>query len=217
MTSRASTTDRPSQCRPKAIQNRTAWLLASRFMPYVTKVYGLSAETAVTHGLGLDWNRDGPWIHFPVRDQSGVIVNNRRRYVGPKPELHASGHKYRNLTGRGEPRLYLAHELRPEGGPLIVTGGEFKALILQQLGIAAVSSTGGVSNWPAEWDDLASRFDVTVVYDRGEEVYADALGRRLGAQVLYLPRHLAPRVDLSDLAREHGHDWLRRFIEEGRR
>lgn len=188
-----------------------------RCVEWIGRRYGLRARTLRRYEIGLELRWDGPWLSIPIRDADGALVNVRRRYLGPKRELHATGRKYRNLTGRGEPRLYPAHRLPAEGSPLVVCCGELDALVHRQAArVAAVTSTGGASTWPTGWDDLGSRFDVTVTYDRGEEAFAERVAERLGARALPLPATLPVGTDLADLYREGGAAALRR-LRGGRR
>lgn len=206
----------PPEPLPSAAQlaTRTRDLLhRPQAVGWVERRYGLTPETLRAYEIGLEWRPSGPWLAIPIRDGDGALVNVRRRYVGRKPALHETGRKYRNLKGRGEPRLYLAHRLPPEGSPLVVCCGEFDALVFRQAtGLAAVTSTGGANNWPAGREDLAERFDVTFAYDRGEEVYAELIARRLGARVASLPADLPHGTDLADLYRSGGAKTLRRLL-----
>jgi hypothetical protein len=53
-----------------------------------------------------------------------------------------------------------------EGLPyIIVTEGEFKALLLNQLGFPAVSGTGGAGTWKREWNSLFTNLNVVIAYD----------------------------------------------------
>lgn len=191
--------------------------LCRRGLAWIADRYGLTEATVRDYELGLEWRgRRGaePWLSIPIRDADGALVNVRRRYAGKRPELHATGEKYRNLKGRGEVRGYPAHRLPPEGARLLVCCGEADALVFRQAtGLAAVTSTGGASNWPESgWDDLAARFDVTVIYDRGEEEFARRIADRLGARFRALPQDLPVGTDLADLYRECGSDALRALL-----
>lgn len=60
---------------------------------------------------------------------------------------------------------------------VIITEGEFKALLLNQLGFPAVSGTGGAGTWRREWNSLFANHHVVVAYD------ADEPGREGAAKV----------------------------------
>jgi hypothetical protein len=202
----------------RKIHQRTEDLFTYRWVvAKLQRRYGLTPETLRDFEIGLEVDRkDPPWISIPIRDANGTLVNVRRRYFGPKPELHATGRKYRNLTGRRDARLYPAHRLPAEGSRLVVCCGEFDALAARQAGIAAVSSTGGANTWPGGWDDLATRFDVTVTFDRGEEALAEHIADRLGARVMHLPADLPRGTDLAQLYVERGPAGLRAAVRRGR-
>lgn len=189
-----------------------------RLVAWLAERYGLLPSTLREYEIGLDWRPDGPWVTIPIRDAAGALVNVRRRYIGGKPWLYETGRKYRNLTGRGEPRLYPANRLPLDGSRLLVCCGEFDALVFRQVtGLAAVTTTGGASNWPVGWDDLATRFDVTVTYDRGEEPFAEVVARRLGARVSHLPVDLPIGTDLASLYKSGGATALRAVSSPPRR
>ena len=114
--------------------------------------------------------------------------------------------------------MYLADRLPSRGSPLLVCCGEFDAMILRQAtGLAAVTSTGGASNWPEGWDDLAARFAVTVTYDRGEEGFAADVGCRLHARIVNLPADLPRGTDLADLYGLRGAAALRQLVQTPRK
>jgi uncharacterized protein (DUF927 family) len=56
-----------------------------------------------------------------------------------------------------------------EGLPyVIVAEGEFKALLLNQLGFPAVSGTGGAGTWKKEWNAFFTNLSVVIAYDADE-------------------------------------------------
>lgn len=56
-----------------------------------------------------------------------------------------------------------------EGFPYIVIAeGEFKALLLNQHGFPAVSSTGGANTWKKEWNSLFAGLNVILAFDTDE-------------------------------------------------
>ena len=202
---------------PTALRQRTRDLFdRPRAVAALQRRYGLLPETLREFEIGLELQRrDGPWISVPIRDQEGLLVNVRRRYFGRKPELHETGRKYRNLTGRSEPRVYPAHRLPPEGAALLVCCGEFDALAARQAGLAAVTTTGGVSVWP-DLEQLKGHWDVTVTLDRGEEEFAERLASHLRARVVHLPAELPLGADLARLYVERGAAGLRAALDCGR-
>ncbi len=70
-----------------------------------------------------------------------------------------------NQTKGAKASLYPPDIIR-EGMPyVIVTEGEFKALILNQKGFPAVSGTAGAGTWKKEWTGLFSNLNVIIAYD----------------------------------------------------
>ncbi|MDN3512326.1 MAG: toprim domain-containing protein, partial [Candidatus Jettenia sp.] len=51
---------------------------------------------------------------------------------------------------------------------IIITEGEFKALLLNQLGFPAVTGTGGANTWKREWNTFLVNLDVVLAYDNDE-------------------------------------------------
>lgn len=213
--------ERPPQPLPseQEVRRRHRELLADpALLRRVRRRWPLGTRTLRTFEVGAALRPDGWWAWIPVRDEAGGLVNVKRRYLGNDPNLNVTGRKYRNWPGHGRPRLYPAHRLPPEGSPLLVLCGEADVMTVWQVaGVPAVTTTGGVDTWPKEGDDLGRQFNVTVMFDRGEEAWASRLAVRLGGQVARLPYELPHGTDLSDLAREWGPKQLRRFVNVSRR
>lgn len=220
----------------------------------------LSLDVVERYGLGWCWARDwrwpdherdnndewgGPCATFECRwpGREGVkpkLVNVRRRVI--KPRQGREKHKYLSLTNApvtlfpdlptGEARLpYLADRDRLDrAGLLIVTAGEFDALLLRRLGWPSVSSTGGAGYaWPRTWAERVARCYERVVwlFDAGPETehyaYAHAARFRdagVGRQhIAELERvGVPPGEDVTWFAQEHGLDALDEFlrVEVGR-
>ncbi|NUO10499.1 MAG: DUF927 domain-containing protein [Candidatus Brocadia sp.] len=51
---------------------------------------------------------------------------------------------------------------------IIVAEGEFKALLLNQMGFPAVSGTAGAGTWQREWNSLFTNLNVILAYDHDE-------------------------------------------------
>jgi hypothetical protein len=174
--------------------------------------YGLRLATIRGYELGLDERRSGPWITIPIRDGNGKLINVRSRYIGRRARLHETGEKYRNWPGYGSPpHLYPANAMPSPGSRLLVCCGEFDVLTARANGVPAVTTTGGVdAPWPEEWADIAAHWRVTVLFDRGEERWADRLAADLGSHAVHMPRKLPPGTDVSDLFNKHR--WSRRRL-----
>lgn len=51
---------------------------------------------------------------------------------------------------------------------IVITEGEFKALLLNQHGFPAISGTGGCNTWKREWNTLFAGLDVILAYDNDD-------------------------------------------------
>ena len=105
---------------------------------------------------------DKATITLPVYDIAGGVVNLQRRKLG-------KGQPFRGLTGH-ETTLYPVSVLTGDG-LICVPEGEFDCLVLNQLGVPAVTGTGGAGTWKCEWTEALRGHEVAVVYD------CDAEGR----------------------------------------
>ena len=173
---------------------------------------GLTDETIREAGIGYGSYHDRPGAFMlAVRDAAGELLTLKERYwptrwIGPDGETH----KTRTLAGRGS---HLYPSLRRQRR-VILCAGEFDALVTAQefqaadiYGRAVVTATSGTS-----LGELVGEFAgraVAVVYDVGEEAYAERNAKRLceaGADAWAVPLALPERGD--DL-----NDW---FVKYGR-
>lgn len=76
-------------------------------------------------------------------------------------------HKGDQLKG-GKVLLYLSNVIKEDLPYIVIAGGEFKALLLNQLGFPAVSGTGGENTWKREWNSLFTNLNVILAYDNDE-------------------------------------------------
>jgi DNA primase len=186
------------------------WRGALRGSPasaYLTGQRGLSANTINRYELG--WN--GNQITLPIRDAEGLIVNVRRRALGP-------GQPFKGLVGRGS-QLFPASALA-KSGPIAICEGEFDAMLLNQGGFAAVTSTAGAGHWNPEWTPLLSGRVVAVIYDVDAENKAAqraAEFREAGVLAFVVPLSrigLSGNDDVSDVVVREG--WtvadLKRYV-----
>jgi hypothetical protein len=194
---------------------------------------GLTDETIRIYELGYDGDADA--ITIPVRDETGELVNLRRRYLAPD-----AGAKMMGLPGRGS-QLYPLRVLDNDPAALLVCEGEADALLLNQHGIPAVTSTAGTS-WKPEWDrfvvgrlvpgrDRPRRVigrRVAVMYDAGARSYERAERRALTFEAAGAKEAWPVDLTLVGLADgEDAGDWfmtygfgayeLKKFLNESRR
>ncbi len=100
-----------------------------------------------------------------------LIGHQNKRYVIPMEvapgEWTIKEHKG-NQTKGAKVSLYPPDIIKEGMSYVIVTEGEFKALILNQKGFPAVSGTGGALTWKQEWNGAFSNLNVITVYDHDE-------------------------------------------------
>ena len=143
--------------------------------------------------------KDGDRYTIPVADSSGQFVNARK--WSPTDKIR----KVINLKGRGKRQLFPISSLSKDS--VIVTEGEFKALLLLQMGFNGISPTGGASTWAPSWNSLFKDKIVYVMYDvdsagkRGAQKVARSLfGTAKEIRVIDLPidANEFPRGDITD-------------------
>lgn len=156
---------------------------------------GLTDETIDYFKLG--W--DGTHYTIPVIVGSELLNIRRRRDDANKKD---KGEKYLNTAGYGTAVLFNQDCLRGAES-VIVTEGEFDAMLLAQHGWKAVCSTGGAGTFKAEWVPLfADCRTVYICYDNdlagrsGTAKVAALLGDR--ARLVTLPEEVDAAGDLTD-------------------
>lgn len=111
--------------------------------------YGLSRETVEKHLIG---NQNEHYV-IPIEVEPGewtIKEHKGSQSKGAKVSLYPSGIIKENLS-------YI-----------VICEGEFKALLLNQLGFPAVSGTGGAGTWKREWNSFFSNLHVILAYDNDE-------------------------------------------------
>jgi hypothetical protein len=103
----------------------------------------ISAETVAAYQLGFDGQR----YTIPVRDEAGRCANIRR-YQPDATDAQAKMISWRR--GYGSPRLYPLDALTG-ADPIVLCAGEWDCLLARQLGLNAITSTGGESVWRPGW------------------------------------------------------------------
>jgi len=116
---------------------------------------------------------NGKRYSIPIYAANGSLVNIRK-YL-PKGKR-----KYINTKGCGGAALYPIERL--EHNRLVITEGEFKAILLNSMGIPAISMTGGAKTWPPEWGQLFKGKEVFILYDIDD---AGLAGAKKVARLLY--------------------------------
>jgi DNA primase len=196
-------------------------------LDYVCSARGLNDTTIRRSELGYGdsfFRGCPPAFKFVVREAKQIIGLKERFW----PELwlppgDTKARKSRALAGAGSSWLYPAQVLTGALTRLVVCEGEWDALLLNQLGITAVTSTAGTS-WKPEWNRHLAGLQVAVLFD----VDAERVGGRrvaefraagIDAWSVELSRAgFAGKTDVSDVLNEHGWsaDKLRKLIEWSR-
>lgn len=143
---------------------------------------GISPKT-ITHFL---IGKDGDRFTIPIPDGAGNFINVRKWSPTDKKR------KVINLRGHGKRALYPISALDKE--QVIIVEGEFKALLLHQLGFNAISPTGGASTWPDSWGEKFRDKVVYVMFDidkpgkRGaQKVARNLFGKAKEVRIVDLP------------------------------
>lgn len=167
--------------------------LPDRIIEYL-HARGISDAIITLHRLG--WN--GQRITIPVTNRHGLLVGFK---LAKDPADDSPGPKM--LTSNGSTlELYGWERVLAKPQRLVICEGEFDRLVLEALGIAAVTSTGGAGAFRAEWAvDFAPIPEVFLCFDRDEAGRRGAL--RVGqcvphAKIVALPDEVGPGGDVTD-------------------
>ena len=98
--------------------------------------------------------------------------------------------------------------------PLFVVEGEIEAMLLDQLGYPAVSSTGGAGTWRPHWTQFVAHLDkIIVIYDNDDAGTAGALQVREHVRRAHIRHWPAGCKDGGEwLPQEAAFDWLQALI-----
>jgi hypothetical protein len=169
-------------------------------LAYLHDVRGLDDRTINRYELG----HDGERYVLPVRTHGhkGRLVNVRRYLPEPPPGQR----KMLGKAGRGI-QLYPCV---PGSKSVLLCEGEWDALLAIRHGLPAVTSTGGVNGWEADWNPAFTGSVVAIVFDCDAEgrLAAAARGRELcaaGAWVKVVDLGLEDKEDLTDHFVKYGH------------
>jgi hypothetical protein len=163
---------------------------------------GFKIETIGKFQIG--WN-DGRYT-IPVYDTDGVLVNVRRykaNATNPKDKMVSWA------VGLGERRLYLPDVLR-DNDEVILTEGEWDAILGNQFGFPCLSHTAGATAWDNSWN---SEFEGKVVYICYD---CDDAGRQGARKVAHQLSKTAKAVYLVNLPlTRKGDDLTNYFVDQG--
>jgi putative DNA primase/helicase len=144
------TTKKPTACSLDQIKTLYNQLIRDdKVLKYFQDKYGLSLETIEKNLLGYQ----GDHYVISIEIEPGKWTFKE--------------HKGIQLKG-SQVSLYPSAVIN-EGLPfIIITEGEFKALLLNQYGFPAVSGTGGANTWKKEWNAFFAGLNVVLAYDNDE-------------------------------------------------
>lgn len=133
---------------PEIIEENAENLLKNEnLLAYLLTKRGLRIETVKKFKLGFD----GRNIVIPVLQGNGDCFNFKLR---PDPTRPATGAiKEFSIPGRGRVGLFNEKVLSRKQDRVVVCEGLFDCMLLTQYGYAAVTSTGGATNFSKEWID----------------------------------------------------------------
>ncbi len=129
---------------------------------------GLTASTI--HDAQLSWNGDE--LVIPIFNAEGVHLFNKYR----RNPASSDGPKYRYEKGSTS-ALYNLHTILREDvkQPIFICEGELDCLLLNSLGVSAVTSTGGSGTFNKEWAQHFEGKEVYIVFDRDDAGYKGAM------------------------------------------
>jgi hypothetical protein len=175
---------------------------------------GLTRETMKTHTIGWDGGR----YFIPIRNTEGRCLNIRRYRLGKgKPQDKMISWR----QGFGQARLWPMEALDTDVVWLVE--GEMDCLLGMQVGINAITTTGGAGTWKEAWNELFKGKTVYICYDRDEagRVGSHHIAHQLlpyakEIHIVQIPITEPVGADLTDYLHGHGHgkDDLRQLAKD---
>lgn len=171
----------------------------SSILDYLIKKCGYTHETIEKFKLG--WDGERIWI--PIIENGKII--NIRKY---SPQAKGTA-KVKGVPGRNMMRLWPIENLDEE--EIYLFEGEKDTILANQLGLNAVTVTGGAGSFKMEWVILFKDKRVTICYDidkagkEGARRVAQIIGRiTKEIKVINLPIHEPSNGDFTDYIVIHG-------------
>lgn len=164
-------------------------------------VRGIGQETITRFKLGYDSTLDRYVI--PIY-RSGICINLRKYKPG-------STNKVIGEAGHNSPAIFPYDNLRSQ--VIYIMEGETDCLLANQLGLPAITVTGGAGSWKEEWNKYFTCKDVVIVYDiddagrKGAVKLAETLLKTTNSlRVIDLPIQSPANGDFTDYIMTHGFD-----------
>jgi len=128
--------------------------------------YGLSLDTITHHKIGIKYDK----FTIPISMGQG-------RY---NLKIHKSA-QVKGTTAQIYPAVVRDKLIAGEIQSIVLAEGEFKSLLLNEMGITAVSGTAGAATFLPSWAEYFKGADVTILYDNDRGGWQ---GVRVAAKVL---------------------------------
>ncbi len=172
---------------------------------------GLTDATLTRFHIG----HDGKRYYIPILDEKGTCVNIRRY----DPDAKKSGMKMISWRpGFGSARLFPEENFH-NNEPLFLMEGEMDCLLANQLGLNAITCTGGAGTWRDDWNEKFDGKELIICYDvdlSGKTGAGRAAAKTRAyvksVRIVTLPLTEPPGADFTNFIVDHGHnlqDFLR--------
>lgn len=145
-----------------------------KYLNKLLDIHGITLESVQKYRMG--WTQATGRVVLPIKNKLGDYINLRMYLYpndkGEKPKMKMLSQK--NAKASVWPLDVLEEQT------IIITEGEYKAILLNQLGFPAMSGTAGAGTWKPEWCDFFHGKDVVVILDSDEK------GRAGAAKLCYM-------------------------------
>jgi len=167
------------------IDERREFLLSSKkILDKIKEKCLWTEETIRKYDIGYDENTGRVWI--PIKEDGAIL--NIRMY-----SPFSKNNKYTSVAGFGTVSLFPIENARSDEQDVFIMEGEKDCILANQLGLHAVTSTGGAGSWRTEWKRVLAGKRVFFCYDRDK---AGTEGAEKAAKTLI---HIAKLVRVVNL------------------
>ncbi len=133
---------------PAIVDRNHKRLLDDSCKPIREYLYNRGLNDATIEKFKLGWDTRN--IVIPIFDANGDCVNFKLK---PDPTLPSRSKGMFSIRGRGRKRLFNEQVLKQNPEMVIICEGEWDAMLLDQNGYNAVTSTAGAQSFDARWID----------------------------------------------------------------
>lgn len=134
-------------------------LAETKVLNWLARSRGITEVTIKRFKLGWDGER----ITIPIRDIAGRVANVRKY----KPNADSGSKVVSYGAGYGSARLFPYVNLGKKS--IAIFEGEMDTLLANELGLPAVTSTGGAGTWKKSWNKWFAGKNVYIIYDIDEQ------------------------------------------------